>query len=85
MAVDPALVEQLRQRAEALYPPLKGLTPVRSWTGLRPGIDAAEPSIGRLGATRYWLAYGHYRNGILAAPATAARIAADIISNLERV
>lgn len=85
LAVDPALVDQLRQRAEALYPPLKGLTPIRSWTGLRPGIDAAEPSIGRLGATRYWLAYGHYRNGILAAPATAARIAADIISNLETV
>ncbi len=80
-AVDPAIVNQLRRRAEALYAPLKGLTPARSWTGLRPGIDAAEPSIGRLAATRYWLAYGHYRNGILAAPATAARIAAGIISS----
>ena len=84
-AVDPAVVDQLHQRAAALYPPLKGLTPVCSWTGLRPGIDAAEPSIGRLAATRYWLAYGHYRNGILAAPATAARIAAGITSSLETV
>lgn len=84
-SVDPAIVDQLRGRAEALYPPLKGLTPVRSWTGLRPGIDAPEPSVGRLAATRYWLAYGHYRNGILAAPATAARITAGITSSLETV
>lgn len=84
-SVDAAIADQLRGRAEALYPPLKGLTPVRSWTGLRPGIDAPEPSIGRLAATRYWLAYGHYRNGILAAPATAARITAGITSSLETV
>ncbi len=84
-AVDEAVVADLRRRAEALYPPLEGLTPVRSWTGLRPGINASEPSIGRLAGTRYWLAYGHYRNGILAAPATAARIASGITSSLETV
>jgi len=80
-AVDPQITDQLRHRAEAVHPQLKGFTPVRSWTGLRPGIDAAEPSIGRLAGTRYWLAYGHYRNGILAAPITAARTAAGIISS----
>ena len=82
-AVNAALVDQVCRRAEALYSPLKGVAPVRSWTGLRPGIDAPEPSIGRLAGTRYWLAYGHYRNGILAAPATAARIAEGITSSLE--
>lgn len=81
--VDPALVEELRTRAEELYPALAGLSPVRSWTGLRPGISAPEPMIGRLADTRFWLAYGHYRNGILAAPATAARIAAGITSSSE--
>jgi glycine oxidase len=81
--VDPAVVEEVRGRAEALYPPLATVAPVRSWTGLRPGIDAAEPAIGRLAGARIWLAYGHYRNGILAAPATAAQIAAGITSSLE--
>jgi glycine oxidase len=54
------------------------------WAGLRPGIEAPEPAIGRLADSRFWLAYGHYRNGILAAPATAARIAASVTSSLEK-
>jgi glycine oxidase len=83
-AVDPAMAEDVRRRAEALYPPLAGLTPVRMWAGLRPGIEAPEPAIGRLADSRFWLAYGHYRNGILAAPATAARIAASVTSSLEK-
>jgi glycine oxidase len=83
ITVDPAVVEEVRGRAEALYPTLATVAPVRSWTGLRPGIDSAEPAIGRLAGTRLWLAYGHYRNGILAAPATAAQIAAGITSSLE--
>jgi glycine oxidase len=50
------------------------------WTGLRPGAE--KPSIGRYRNTRLWLAYGHYRNGILAAPATAKRVASEIIASL---
>ena len=37
--------------------------------------------IGRLGDTPLWFAYGHYRNGILMAPATARRVAAQITSS----
>src|SRR5947199_6642737 len=32
-------------------------------------IEATGPCIRRHGDTRLWLAYGHYRNGILGAPA----------------
>jgi glycine/D-amino acid oxidase-like deaminating enzyme len=35
-------------------------------------------AIGRLGDTCLWLAYGHYRNGILLAPATAARVSGEM-------
>jgi glycine/D-amino acid oxidase-like deaminating enzyme len=31
-----------------------------------------------------YLAYGHYRNGILLAPITAVRLAAEINANLRR-
>ncbi len=82
--VDPALVDDIAARAAALVPELRGLRPVRAWTGLRPQIAAEQPAIGRYGDSRLWLAYGHFRNGILAAPATAERIAGDVISSLER-
>ena len=84
-SIDPAAVQDIRLRAEVLYPQLIGLVPVRSWSGLRPRIESGEPAIGRVPGTRYWLAYGHYRNGILAAPATAARIAEGITSSWETV
>jgi glycine oxidase len=82
--VDMAIVEDLAERAAALVPELMGLRPVRAWTGLRPQIAAEHPAIGRYGDSRLWLAYGHFRNGILAAPATAERIAAGVISSLEK-
>lgn len=81
--VDRAIVEDLTERAAALVPELRGLRPARAWTGFRPQIAAEHPVIGRYGDSRLWLAYGHFRNGILAAPATAERIAAGVISSLE--
>jgi glycine oxidase len=77
--VDADIVDDVRRRAEDLYPALVGVVPVRAWTGLRPGIEGAGPAIGRFENSRYWLAYGHYRNGILAAPATADRITESLI------
>jgi glycine oxidase len=77
-------VDDLADRAAALVPELRGLRPVRAWTGLRPQIAAEHPVIGRYGDSRLWLAYGHFRNGILAAPATAEYVAATIISSLEK-
>ena len=76
--VDPASVNELAARgAELVELPVH---PERVWTGLRPAMVAGEPAIGRAGETRVWLAYGHFRNGILAAPATARRIANEIIA-----
>lgn len=74
--VDPRVVEQVRQGGEALLPDLRGMEPEQVWTGLRPG--AAEPLFHRLEDTRVWLAYGHLRNGILSAPATAETVAGEI-------
>jgi glycine oxidase len=41
-----------------------------AWIGFRPGVDG-EPRVERWRETNIWLAYGHFRNGILLAPLTA--------------
>lgn len=51
---------------ETLYPT------VDQWAGLRPATPDALPLLGRLNpASNQFIATGHYRNGILLAPATA--------------
>ena len=43
---------------------------VESWSGLRPGTADGLPLIGSAGQPHCWVATGHFRNGILLAPAT---------------
>jgi glycine oxidase len=77
-------LDQLRQRAATLVPALGdsiAAPQVESWAGLRPATTDRLPLIGRLpGSIRQWMALGHYRNGILLAPATAAALA-DLIED----
>lgn len=49
------------------------------WAGLRPMARLQRPVIGWKEKGRHYLATGHYRNGILLAPATAERVVADIL------
>jgi glycine oxidase len=81
--VDAALCEEIHQRAAALFPRLANLTPSKRWIGFRPqSMEEQGPHIGRVEGTNVWLAYGHYRHGILLAPLTAQRIAGEVISSL---
>lgn len=70
---DAAALEQVRQRAIALCPALADATQVRAWSGLRPRPEGRPaPIVEPLpGYDNVWLATGHYRNGVLLAPATA--------------
>jgi glycine oxidase len=78
-AVDVAICQDIHARAARLFPPLEHATPVKRWIGFRPRMVEGEgPRIGRLEGTNVWLAYGHYRNGILLTPVTAQRIADQI-------
>ena len=81
---DPARVEEIRSQAAELFPALSGRHPDDVWTGFRPATESGEPHIGRFDASRVWLAYGHFRNGILLAPYTARRIASEISASLEK-
>ncbi len=76
-AIDPTIVEHLRENAERLFPPLRGLEP-EPWIGFRPATFSLQPEIRALEGTSIWIAYGHFRNGILLAPETARRVADGI-------
>ena len=77
--VDAATADDIHRRAVSLFGYLEGRSPQERWTGFRPATETAEPAIGRVEGTDVWLAYGHFRNGILMAPATAERVAAEIL------
>jgi glycine oxidase len=83
--VDAAICEDIHRRAAQLFPPLEHAMPVKRWIGFRPRSDSGDPHIGRVEATNVWLAYGHYRNGILLTPVTARRIAEQISAEIADV
>ena len=64
---------------ESLWKDFSKGADTESWLGFRPASESGEPHIGRLGDLPVWMAYGHFRNGILMAPVTSARIAAELI------
>ncbi len=70
---------ELGKEAGFVLPHLAETTPSETWMGFRPGSDRLR--LGAWHSRRFYLAYGHYRNGILLAPITAQRMADEIISN----
>ncbi|HUI82124.1 MAG TPA: FAD-dependent oxidoreductase [Bryobacteraceae bacterium] len=80
-SVDMVTAGQIHARAAELLPALGMLMPEERWVGFRPAVEGDTPAVGRAGSLPLWLAYGHYRNGILLAPATAERVAREIISS----
>ena len=78
-SVDPATCEHIHRAAVELFPALERAEPCRRWIGFRP-FSADGPHIRRVDGTNVWLAYGHYRNGILLTPLTSQRIAAEIVA-----
>jgi len=83
-SVDPAVCARLRERAERLWPELRGHELVDAWTGFRPLCETGEPAIGRVEGTQIWTAYGHYRNGILLAPVTEDAVSEGILAACDR-
>lgn len=65
-------IARLRAMADALLPALSGAPQLDSWAGIRPSTPDGLPFLGSLpGKPNQLIAAGHYRNGILLAPATA--------------
>ncbi|ALO46775.1 glycine oxidase ThiO [Pseudohongiella spirulinae] len=72
-------LDSLRQSASAMLPVLAHQPVIAHWAGLRPGAPDGTPFIGALPAfTNLFVNAGHYRNGLVLAPASA-RLLADIL------
>ena len=72
-------IGQLLASAARVCPEVTSARFVTAWAGLRPGTPDGWPLLGESGVEGLFLAAGHYRNGILLAPATARRMA-DLVT-----
>ncbi len=75
---DLATIQRLHHAALALVPKLSEARILENWAGLRPGTRDALPILGATAIPGYYVATGHFRDGILLAPITAEVMAALI-------
>jgi glycine oxidase len=74
--VQPEVIEAIMDSLAAVLPDLRGLGVAYQWCCFRPRHPDRRPVIDRVpGVTNAWLTSGHFRTGILNAPATAAVLA----------
>lgn len=69
--VTPGGLGKILSAAVELAPALENAAIIQTWSGLRPGTPDHLPIIGPTDVEGLFIATGHYRNGILLAPATA--------------
>ncbi len=79
--VHPDTIQRLHQAAANLVPELGEAKMLESWAGLRPGIKDDLPILGLTNIPGYFVAAGHYRDGILLAPITA-QLMAQVVRGL---
>lgn len=71
----PETIAKLRQAALDLVPKLAEARILEAWAGLRPGTPDCLPILGATPTPGYFVATGHFRDGILLAPVTAKLMA----------
>jgi glycine oxidase len=76
---DAATIKRLHQAALALVPQLADSRILEDWAGLRPGTPDGLPILGATSTPGYYVATGHFRDGILLAPITA-KIMAEVVN-----
>jgi glycine oxidase len=77
---DRPTIQRLHRAALALAPKLADAKILEDWAGLRPGTPDALPILGATETPGYFVATGHFRDGILLAPITA-QIMAQLITS----
>jgi glycine oxidase len=75
---DVETIQRLHRAAIELVPKLADARILEDWAGLRPGTPDALPILGETAIPGYYVATGHFRDGILLAPITAEGMAAVI-------
>ena len=75
-----AAAESLHETAVSMLPALAGCEIEQHWAGLRPGSPEGLPLIGAVpGTDGLYVNAGHYRNGIVLAPAATRLLVDDIL------
>ena len=69
--VDAEVINRMHRAAVALLDRLEHARLLEAWTGLRPGTPDDLPILGPTSMPGYFVAAGHFRDGILLAPVTA--------------
>lgn len=70
--VNTAIGDHLQAVAYRLMPTLRDMPRVKAWAGLRPSVPDGVPYIGQAPKLEnLWLNTGHFRNGLVMAPASA--------------
>ena len=77
---DPETIQRLHSAALELVPALAEAKILEDWAGLRPGTPDSLPILGATTTPGYYVATGHFRDGILLAPITA-QVVADVIDD----
>jgi glycine oxidase len=79
---DVATIQGLHRAAVALVPELRNAKILEDWAGLRPGTPDSLPILGATATPGYYVATGHFRDGILLAPITA-QVMGEVITGTE--
>jgi len=79
---DSNVIRRLHQSATTLVPALKQSRILEAWAGLRPGTPDNLPILGATAIPGYFVATGHFRDGILLAPITAHVMAQLIVGQM---
>ncbi len=77
---DVATIQRLRRAAISIVPELRNAKILEDWAGLRPGTPDALPILGVTATPGYYVATGHFRDGILLAPITA-QLMAEVVTD----
>jgi glycine oxidase len=83
---DADTIQRLHRAAIALVPALERAKVLESWAGLRPGTPDDLPILGATDTPGYFVAAGHFRDGILLAPITAhlmAQVVMEVKAELD--
>jgi glycine oxidase len=78
---DADTIQRLHQAAIDLVTALKAARVLEAWAGLRPGTPDDLPILGATTTPGYFVATGHFRNGILLAPVTA-HVMAQVVTGV---
>lgn len=78
-------IAKLINRAVQLVPAFANYDIADMWSGLRPATPDLMPILGATEYTNLSVATGHYRNGILLAPASAKIVAATALGEVDRL